>query len=668
MNIWRHGLAHFSRRLAHAVLAGGLGLAALAATPAALAEDDPPGRVGRLADMKGQVWLLEAGQGEWQTAERNRPVTTADRLATDADSRAEVQIGSTIVRLDEGTDLEVTRLDDERVELMLHSGAASLRVREHEVAREVLLITPEGRFQPRSAGLYRVDRSDRGSLAGATAGELEFESSDAQLSLRAGQRAELWYDQGDRRTHYNWAGMPNDEFEQWVRKDDARDERYAAVRRPISPEMTGADDLEGYGRWDTHPEYGSVWYPTAVAVGWAPYRYGRWAWVRPWGWTWVDDAPWGFAPFHYGRWVHWHGRWAWAPGTYVRRPVYAPAMVAWVGGGNFSVGVSFGRPVGWVPLAPREVYRPMYRVSPVYIKQVNITHVHVHDDDRRHPVRPVQYRNSSVAGGVTVVSSDVLTRRERVNNAPRPSDNSVIQAMRGQRPAANFEPPKPADASFAPRQVRRADPAAAPAVAAPRSVVRASRDDDRRGGRPAIGSDRGNDRAAPGQGGQPGNGGRPEPQRPQQPGGVNPREPQPVREPGRAERPQSDERVPRPPVTRELNRDNPRREAQPPQVQAPQPQREPREAREPRGFSTPPQQPPQQHPQREPREERAFQTQPRQERPERQERQDRAERVVRQEPRQDMRQESRQEQRAERQQQREEKQERKRERGERAER
>ena len=30
-----------------------------------------------------------------------------------------------------------------------------------------------------------------------------------------------------------------------------------------------------------------------------------WVWLRPWGWTWVDDAPWGFAPFHYGRWLWW---------------------------------------------------------------------------------------------------------------------------------------------------------------------------------------------------------------------------------------------------------------------------------------------------------------------------------------------------------------------------
>jgi len=450
MNIWKHRLASAARGLAAALVAGGLGLAAMAAH----AEDDPPGRVGRLADMKGQVWLLEAGQGEWQAATNNRPITTADRVATDRDARVELQIGSTIVRLDQGSDLEVNRLDDDRIELTLHDGAAAVRVRSPEVARELQITTAEGHFQPRTAGLYRIDHGERGSMAGTTQGEMDFESNDSQLSLRPGQRAELWLDPGDKRTHYNWSTPANDDFEQWVRSDDSRDERYAA-QRPVSPEMTGAEDLDRSGQWGQHPEYGSVWTPTTVEAGWAPYRYGHWAWVRPWGWTWVDNASWGFAPFHYGRWVSWGGRWCWAPGTYVRRPVYAPAMVAWVGGSNLSVSVHIGggQPVGWVPLAPREQYYPTYRYSPTYIKQVNITHVTVINQVR--PVRPIMYRNTGVAGGVTVVSSDVLTRRQAVNAAARPADADVVRAMHNSHGGGvtQVAPPTPANASLAPRQV-----------------------------------------------------------------------------------------------------------------------------------------------------------------------------------------------------------------------
>ncbi|HJV70596.1 DUF6600 domain-containing protein [Ideonella sp.] len=479
MNIWKHRWAQAARGLAAALLAGGLGLLALPAH----ADDDPPGRVGRLAELRGQVWLLEEGQGEWQTAAINRPVTTADRIATDRGGRAEVQIGSTTVRLDEASDLEISRLDDDRIELTLHGGTASLRVREPEVAREVQFTTPEGRFMPRGPGLFRIDRSDRGSFAGATLGELDFESGDSQLTLHPGQRADLWFDPNDRRTHYSWSTPVNDDFDQWVRSDDARDQQYAA-QHPISPEMTGAEDLDRNGQWATHPEYGAIWYPTTVVAGWSPYRYGHWAWVRPWGWTWVDDASWGFAPFHYGRWVYWGSRWCWAPGVYVRRPVYAPAMVAWVGGPHLSVSVNIGggQPVGWVPLAPREVYYPAYRVSPVYITRVNVTHV---NQPGPRPSRPIMYANSGVAGGVTVVSSDVLTRRQAVAAAARPADDAVVRAVRSQRGFEPVTPPTPPNASFAPRQP--VQPGRAVVTPPPgRAVSRGNPNDPRGGMAPAA--------------------------------------------------------------------------------------------------------------------------------------------------------------------------------------
>ena len=41
---------------------------------------DPPGRVGRLSEVQGQVWLYHPGEGEWIAAERNRPLTAGDRV------------------------------------------------------------------------------------------------------------------------------------------------------------------------------------------------------------------------------------------------------------------------------------------------------------------------------------------------------------------------------------------------------------------------------------------------------------------------------------------------------------------------------------------------------------------------------------------------------------
>jgi hypothetical protein len=192
--------------------------------------------------------------------------------------------------------------------------------------------------------------------------------------------------------------------------------------------MTGWEDLERDGRWDTHPDYGPVWMPTTVVSNWAPYRYGHWAWVRPWGWTWVDDAPWGFAPFHYGRWVMVGGHWCWAPGRYVSRPVYAPALVAWIGGPHASVNVRVGGPphVGWVPLAPREAYYPHYRAGGGYWKAVNSAHLHLFPNQTyRPPTGPVLYANQRVPGAVSVVPSASLQPRRPIAPVVAQVDPSV---------------------------------------------------------------------------------------------------------------------------------------------------------------------------------------------------------------------------------------------------
>ena len=403
----------FFNPLAALLLAG----AALFASADALA--DPPGRVGRVAETEGALWTFDPEQNEWISARRNRPVTSGDRLSAERNGRAELQIGSATVRLDGDSELEIVELDDDRVRLHLHRGALALRLRSNESAREFSVSTATGRFDPQRAGHYRIDQSDNGTFGGVLVGSMRFEARDSTLELAAGQRAEFWVERGA--THYSWAPLPADRFADWVARDDRRDERDAQRRPYVSAEMTGAEDLDRYGDWDRHPEYGALWLPRRVEPGWAPYRYGHWAHVRPWGWTWVDDAPWGFAPFHYGRWISWQGRWAWAPGQYVARPVYAPALVAWIGGSNVSIGVNIGGPsVGWVPLAPRDVYVPYYSVSATYVQNVNTPYRRWHPPLRPGqpvPTGPIMYSNQGVPGGVTVVSQNVLRERRPITSA-----------------------------------------------------------------------------------------------------------------------------------------------------------------------------------------------------------------------------------------------------------
>ncbi len=426
--------------LLSAVLAGAVGLAAAQTTRDI--EVDPPGRVGRISDVIGQVQLFHPNAGEWANADRNRPVTGGDRLATEANARAELRIGSTTVRLDGATELEVLRIDDSRIELQLHAGTASVRLRSREAVDEFELRTGEGRFRAQRTGRYRIDRIDEASHLTVNSGTMVYEGSGSALTVYSGQRAEFWLDGGNA-AQYALTEPKRDSFAAWNTERDRNDDRSASTRY-VSPEMTGVEDLDRYGRWEANDEYGPLWIPRTVAVGWAPYSSGHWAWVHPWGWTWVDDAPWGFAPFHYGRWVWHRSNWCWAPGRRVLRPVYAPALVAWVGGPRVSVSVNLGGPtVGWFPLAPREVYVPTYRVSPRYVREVNITHVTSINNvtqiinNGQSVVEQRDFSNRKFPHAVTVVPASVMTQRQPVAPAAahwrkrHDSGNTIREVTRG---------------------------------------------------------------------------------------------------------------------------------------------------------------------------------------------------------------------------------------------
>jgi hypothetical protein len=437
---FRRGLARLARLLLAPVLC--LGLAC------AWAQEDPPGRVGRVSDVQGNVSWWDHEAGRWDDAEPNHPLTQQDRISTGTDSRAELRIGSTTLRLGPITEVEVLRLDDERMVFQLHSGSLALRVRTRDAADQIELVTAEARLFPLRAGHYRLDRIDDSTQAGSWRGELRLEGP-AGYTIAAGQQLEI--DRASRREggdglRYAWNPMPDDGFAQSALREERRDERSASARY-VSPEMTGAEDLDRAGRWEQHPEFGAVWFPYEVQTGWAPYRYGHWAWVRPWGWTWIDDANWGFAPFHYGRWVMWRNAWCWVPGAYVAQPVFAPALVAWVGASEWDLTLRIGGPaVAWVPLAPREPYAPHFRATPRYLDRVNpVPRYRWQDRQDRADGRAIRYGNQDVPGGLTLAPRDALWQRSPIGRLH--VDGRDAGAPAG-RPAAMLPaPPPPAPAA-----------------------------------------------------------------------------------------------------------------------------------------------------------------------------------------------------------------------------
>lgn len=346
---------------------------ALVLSGAALAAD-PPGRIGRLSLISGTVETWSPGDKAWAAASLNNPITSGWAVWADRDGRAEVRVGSVAVHVAADSQVDFAKIEDDQTVVETARGASHVKLRSL-AERERFLLAADGlQFELRQPGDFRLDfdpvrhRATIRVFSGL-ARVLDF---GEQMDLTGGQQAEI--DTVSRR-FVSLGQLSRDGFDSWTESRNREQDRQQATRY-VSPEMTGIEALDDHGRWESDASYGSIWYPR-VAVGWAPYRFGHWAWIGPWGWTWIDDAPWGFAPFHYGRWVDIGGRWGWVPGRYVPRPVYAPALVGFYGGGpRFGVNVSIGiGNVGWFPLGPAEVYRPVYGASINYVRQVNVTHV-----------------------------------------------------------------------------------------------------------------------------------------------------------------------------------------------------------------------------------------------------------------------------------------------------
>lgn len=363
---------------------------------------DPPDRVARLSYSEGEVSIAPAGTDEWAEAVLNRPLTTGDRVWVESKSRAELQVGSTLIHLDSNTGFSFLELDDDVMQMSLTEGVATVRVLRRGENESVRVETPNGRVELLHPGEYtiEVNPDDDETLVKARSGDAEVLAGDDSHVLRKGEALAL---RGSDPVQVDSERLADrSDFERWA-TDRAREIEESRSTRYVSSDVIGHEDLDDHGEWVYEREYGYVWRPLYVSIDWAPYRYGRWVWIAPWGYTWIDDARWGFAPFHYGRWAHIHNRWCWVPGPRHLRPVYSPALVAWTG--------NAGTRIGWFPLGPRDVFVPGYRHSPRYVRRVNecntrfINSRELHALDSRSGFRR-DYRFARSPDAVTVVDRD----------------------------------------------------------------------------------------------------------------------------------------------------------------------------------------------------------------------------------------------------------------------
>ncbi len=330
----------------------------------------------------------------------NQPLTAGDALWSDTGSRAEIDLGPAVVRIDARSSVALLDLSDRAIQLRLDAGSIDVTVNDASGTGAFEIDAPNAAVLLLRAGEYRLSVDNAGNTGVAVrSGQATVQSGDQQnMNLATGQRGVF----GLNGSYAVAQAAAPDEFDRWSQQRQAHWMDDQAVAQYVSSDVVGYEDLNDYGQWQQEPDYGAVWFPTQVADDWAPYTTGHWAWVAPWGWSWVDDAPWGFAPFHYGRWGHVGRRWCWIPLPRHRHAVYAPALVAWVGGpgGGAAIALGGGTAVGWVPLGPGEVYVPASRVTRRYLQDIN----------GNNSVQN-RYINRDVPGALTVVPQSNFTAR-----------------------------------------------------------------------------------------------------------------------------------------------------------------------------------------------------------------------------------------------------------------
>ncbi|HMA08889.1 MAG TPA: DUF6600 domain-containing protein [Ramlibacter sp.] len=337
----------------------------------AWAQSDPPLRAGSLSSIQGSTVFAPAGQTEWIDATINRPVTPGDRLWTDRGGRAELHLGTSVLHMDSQAFLDVVALDEDVFQASLNGGSVAIRVRELRDGENVEIDTAQLAFRAAQPGDYLiavdpVQGTTRVTVRNGMA--LVFGASGQTVQLRPGPQHAFT---GRNLQPALSAPTPvDDDFARWVGQQNRQEDQSASARY-LPRDVVGYSQLDTYGSWAQDASYGPVWYPRVKIADWAPYRYGRWDWIAQWGWTWIDDAPWGFAPFHYGRWTLIGARWGWVPGRLGSRPVYAPALVAFTSDPADPISSAPDPGIGWFPLAPGEAWRPSYRASVAYLRDVN---------------------------------------------------------------------------------------------------------------------------------------------------------------------------------------------------------------------------------------------------------------------------------------------------------
>jgi len=370
--------------------------AAMAMVPLSLAADAPAVVVGRVYHIEGDLLRYVPEENDWVAVVKDAPFGTEDTLFSGSRGRGElIAPNGTWIRIGNSTQFQVIALDTDLSEMDVASGVARFYNKSSDTVIKVT--SPFGYVLADPGTVFDFYVGENSAEAVAIKGKVSFvhSATDARYDVAAGSPAIL----ADQAQVSSGEGGVDPDWDRW---NSRRESFWAAKARVrgrsaeyLPPNLRDeAYALEENGRWENVSYEGEprrFWRPTTVAVGWSPFTVGRWTdWYGDQ--CWIPAEPFGYVTHHYGNWVYVRNSWYWAPpvvSVRVGLPLlnigffWYPGRVSWIHEGTY---------VGWVPLAPREMYyshRNWGGPHTVVVTNVNIAQINI-------TVRNYAYANQAV--------------------------------------------------------------------------------------------------------------------------------------------------------------------------------------------------------------------------------------------------------------------------------
>src|SRR6516164_7739828 len=220
--------SHYFRGKAMRVLAKSLLLLILLVAVPALAQVEPPARVGRVSLVSGALAFYGPGDSDWSAAKVNSPVAAGAWLATDPQSRAELRIGADSLDLANDTQFDVAELRDRVMQIALTQGRVGLHLRRLQPDETAEIDVPGGGVWLLQPGVYDIDSGgpDRPTRVAVFEGSARFVGGGVDTVVNAGEVLVL---SGVDTLSAVIEHTAPDDFVRWCRAQDYDGKRLAAA-------------------------------------------------------------------------------------------------------------------------------------------------------------------------------------------------------------------------------------------------------------------------------------------------------------------------------------------------------------------------------------------------------------------------------------------------------